>query len=249
MTRIRGNHHLTLSVGGAQEDYDFHTGLLGLRPIKKTVLYDGTVPIYHLYYGNAGGDAGAIITCFPMRQLGLMGRAGSNQVKLLNLSVPDVSLDWWANRLDDNAVPWESVELFGLRRLHFAHPCGIEYALIGEADGSEYGEAWGGNGVPAEHGIRGTYGITASVLDHDPMDHYLTVGPARRSSRTRVHDAATRSARQAPAASSSSCTSRAFARAPGTSPRAQCTTSPTTSATPTRSRRPRPTSRGSATPT
>ena len=68
------------------------------------MLYDGTVPIYHLYYGNAGGDAGAIITCFPMRQLGLMGRAGSNQVKLLNLSVPDSSLDWWANRFDDNAV-------------------------------------------------------------------------------------------------------------------------------------------------
>jgi glyoxalase family protein len=176
MTAIRGNHHLTLSVGGAQEDFDFHTGVLGLRPIKKTVLYDGSVPIYHLYYGNAHGDAGAIITVFPMRQLGLMGRAGSNQVKRLNFSVPDSSLDWWSNRLDDNRVAWERADLFGQRRIQFAHPCGIGYAFVGESDGSGYGEAWGGNGVPAEHGIRGTYGITASVLDLDPMDHYLTVG-------------------------------------------------------------------------
>ena len=31
MPRIRGNHHLTFCVGPAQEDWDFHTGLLGLR--------------------------------------------------------------------------------------------------------------------------------------------------------------------------------------------------------------------------
>ena len=34
--------------GGAQEDYDFHTKLLGLRSVKKTVLFDVTAPIYHL---------------------------------------------------------------------------------------------------------------------------------------------------------------------------------------------------------
>ena len=29
MALIRGLHHLTMSVGPAQEDYDFHTGVLG----------------------------------------------------------------------------------------------------------------------------------------------------------------------------------------------------------------------------
>ena len=100
MPRIRGNHHLTFCVGPAQEDRDFHTGLLGLRPIKKTALYDGQVPIYHLYYGNAHGDAGAILTSFPFRQAGVMGRRGSNQIKKLNLSVPVDSIGWcgWPSR-------------------------------------------------------------------------------------------------------------------------------------------------------
>ena len=53
---IRGTHHLTFCVGGAQEDYDFHVRLLGLRSVKKTVLFDGEIPIYHLYYGNGVGD-------------------------------------------------------------------------------------------------------------------------------------------------------------------------------------------------
>jgi len=51
-TPVRSHHHLTLCVGGAQEDYDFHVKTLGLRNVKKTLLYDGKVPIYHLYYGN-----------------------------------------------------------------------------------------------------------------------------------------------------------------------------------------------------
>ena len=76
MDLVRGNHHLTFCVGPAQEDYDFHTGLLGLRSIKKTALYDGQVPVYHLYYGNAHGDAGTILTSFPFRQAGVMGRRG-----------------------------------------------------------------------------------------------------------------------------------------------------------------------------
>ena len=85
---IRGNHHLTFCVGTAQDDYDFHTKTLGLRSIKKTALYDGEVPIYHLYYGNAHGDGGTILTAFPMRQQGVAGRLGTNQISRMNLSVP-----------------------------------------------------------------------------------------------------------------------------------------------------------------
>ena len=49
---IHGTHHLTFCVGGAQEDYDFHVRTLGLKSVKKTVLFDGEIPIYHLYYAN-----------------------------------------------------------------------------------------------------------------------------------------------------------------------------------------------------
>ena len=51
MSFISGYHHLTLSTDGAQEDYDFYTKTLGLHSIKRTVLFDGTIPVYHLYYG------------------------------------------------------------------------------------------------------------------------------------------------------------------------------------------------------
>ena len=66
-TAIKHHHHLTMCVGTAQEDYDFHTKLLGLKSVKKTALYDGTVPIYHLYYANDLGDESTILTSFPMR--------------------------------------------------------------------------------------------------------------------------------------------------------------------------------------
>lgn len=88
MDLIKSHHHLTLSVGGAQEDYDFHTQLLGLRSVKKTVLFDGTLPIYHLYYGNYTGDPGTLIACFAFRQTGIKGTRGTGQIKIVNLSVP-----------------------------------------------------------------------------------------------------------------------------------------------------------------
>ena len=31
---IERHHHITLCVGSAQEDYDFHTGVLGLKSVK-----------------------------------------------------------------------------------------------------------------------------------------------------------------------------------------------------------------------
>ena len=76
-TAIERHHHITLCVGGAQEDYDFHTQVLGLKSVKKTALYDGDVPIYHLYYGNDSGAESTLVTTFPMRQSGRVGRRGA----------------------------------------------------------------------------------------------------------------------------------------------------------------------------
>jgi glyoxalase family protein len=180
MGLVQGNHHLTFAVGPAQEDYDFHTGLLGLRSIKKTVLYDGKTPIYHLYYGNANGDVGTILTSFPFRQAGVMGRRGSNQIKMLNLSVPGEALGFWSDRLAAAGVAFEEVELFGTPRLHFAHPCGIEYSLVAEDDENS-GEPWERGGVSAEHAVRGTHGITISVAtEPDEMTEFLVNGVGAR---------------------------------------------------------------------
>jgi glyoxalase family protein len=164
-----------MSVGPAQEDYDFHTGVLGLYNVKKTALYDGKVPIYHLYYANRRGDASTILTSFPFRQAGVMGRRGANQIKMLNLSVPADSIGYWADRLGAHGVGCEEVERFGTQRLHFAHPCGIEYALVGETE-LDSREPWDGNGVPAEHAIRGGHGVTISVHDPGEIGEYIERG-------------------------------------------------------------------------
>jgi glyoxalase family protein len=170
---VHGTHHLTFCVGGAQEDYDFHVRLLGLKSVKKTVLFDGEIPIYHLYYGNGAGDASTLLTAFPYRQAGWMGKRGTNQTKTLLLSVPADSIGFWADRLSDAGVEHERGELLGTERLNFAHPCGIHYAIVGDPE-PDSREPYDGAGVPAEHAIRGAYGTTTSVREPEPQHHFLT---------------------------------------------------------------------------
>jgi glyoxalase family protein len=172
---IHGTHHLTFCVGTAQEDYDFHVRLLGLKSVKKTVLFDGEIPIYHLYYGNRVGDASTILTAFPYRQAGWMGKRGTNQLKSMNLAVPVDALGFWADRLRGHGVEVRETELFGTQRLEFAHPCGIPYVLVGNPDGDDR-EPWDGGEVDGAHAIRGVYGTTTSLRDPEPMDFFLQQG-------------------------------------------------------------------------
>jgi glyoxalase family protein len=148
--------------------------VLGMKSVKKTALYDGDVPIYHLYYGNDAGLESTLVTCFPMRQSGRMGRRGSNQSKVLMLSVPDTAMSYWRERLRAHGFEVEEGELFGEKRLHFAHPCGIEYALVGVANDSRVPHTAGP--VPVEFGIHGTHGITVSVRDLGLSADFMSEG-------------------------------------------------------------------------
>jgi glyoxalase family protein len=171
---IQGNHHITMCVGPAQEDYDFHTRTLGLRSIKKTVLFDGTAPIYHLYYANADGDPSSILTTFPFRQAGLEGRRGSNQIKVVNLAAPAGSLDYWADRLASHGIDVTRADVLGTSRLQFAHPCGIPYSIVG-VQGDDR-RPYTGADIPAEHALPGSYGVTISVRDPGEMVEFLEQG-------------------------------------------------------------------------
>ena len=61
---MSGIHHVTAISGAPERNLDFYTRVLGLRLVKKTVNFDdpGT---YHLYYGDAQGTPGTILTFFP----------------------------------------------------------------------------------------------------------------------------------------------------------------------------------------
>ncbi len=164
MAHIAGSHHVTLSVGHAQEDVDFHTKALGMRFIKKTVLYDGSVPIYHFYYSNAAGDPSSVVTTFPWAQAGVYGKRGTNMAREVLLAVPVGSLDYWEKRLKQYDIEAANIELFGARRLLFEHPCGIEYAFVESPDDPRVG--YTGGGVPAEYAIHGIHGT--GIYAHTP---------------------------------------------------------------------------------
>ena len=128
---IQRHHHVTLCTGGAQEDYDFHTKVLSLKSVKKTALYDGVAPIYHLYYGNDLGQESTLVTCFPMRQSGRKGRKGSGQVD----DPEPVGAGVVARLLEEaaanrTAARSREAERFGEKILQFQHPCGIDYELV-----------------------------------------------------------------------------------------------------------------------
>lgn len=172
---INGFHHLTLSTDGAQEDFDFYTKVLGLHSVKRTVLFDGTIPVYHLYYGSPSGDASTIITTFPFRKPGVYGRRGTNQSRTIMQAIPKGAADFWLNRLNERGIPAIKMMRFGVDRVVFAHPCGIPHELV-ESDGDNRGPIINEvAGIGHEHGIKGIYGAGVAVMDRTAMDDFLTI--------------------------------------------------------------------------
>lgn len=167
MSYIVDSHHVTMSVNGAQEDVDFHVKLLGLRLIKRTVLFDGNIPIYHLYHSNADGDPSAVLTTFPFAQAGVYGRRGTNQAREVLLAVPAGSLNYWSARLRQRAADVGDATVFDRRRVLFRHPCGIEYQLVEVDDDPRRG--YSGSDVPGEYAIHGIYGVGIHVTGPDTV--------------------------------------------------------------------------------
>ncbi|TNC47280.1 glyoxalase [Rubellimicrobium rubrum] len=175
MSLIDGYHHVTLSVDGAQEDHDFYTGTLGMKSVKKTVLFDGTLPVYHLYYSNETGDPSTVVTTFPFRKLGVYGRRGTNQSKTIMLSIPKGSADFWVERLSAAGRPANKVDRFTRTRIMTEHPCGIPHELVETSEAEDARRPIVSEGISTQ-GIKGIYGVGIAVFDKTSMDDFLTVG-------------------------------------------------------------------------
>lgn len=173
-THVLRHHHITIATGGAQEDYEFHTKVLGMKSVKKTLFYDGAQPIYHLYYGNDAGEESSLVTTFPMRHTGVKGKKGSGQVSYVSLSIPPAAIDYWHQRLLDHKFVVTETERFGERYLDFEHPCGVNYTLVGVEDDPRTPHTKGP--VPAEMMIRGTHSIGVSMRDAEMMEEFMQVG-------------------------------------------------------------------------
>lgn len=147
--KITGIHHITAIVGNAQENVDFYAGVLGLRLTKKTVNFDdpGT---YHLYFGNAEGEPGTIMTFFPWGNA-YRGKIGDGQVGVTAFAVPPNALDFWKERLRKFGIPFTEHERFGEQYVRFEDPHGLRLELVERADGKnsswKFGEVTEGTAI------------------------------------------------------------------------------------------------------
>jgi len=105
---MSGIHHVTAISGKAARNLDFYTHILGLRFVKKTVNFDdpGT---YHLYYGDAAGHPGTILTFFPWGHAA-PGRAGVGLTQATAFRVPAASLGYWTHRFIEKGVEHGGIE-------------------------------------------------------------------------------------------------------------------------------------------
>jgi glyoxalase family protein len=172
---ISGIHHVTSGVAGAQEDIDFFTNAVGLRMIKQTVLFDGSKPIYHLYYANRNAEIGSVMTTFPFRQAGLTGRRGSGQVSNTGFSVPVGASAFWAERFKRlGASAGAASERFGQKVLAFKHPSGLGFEVI--EDGRDARDGWTTDEIGADVAIRGFHSVSMSVREAAEQERFLIDG-------------------------------------------------------------------------
>ena len=148
--KLEGVHHVTCITGDAPANVEFYVGRLGLRLVKKTVNQDDPT-VYHLFYADERGSAGADITFFEYPG-SPRGRAGDGMVHTVCFRVAsEESLDFWQERVG------------GLREngsLVFEDPEGLRLELLVDSSGDEPLVADAPD-VPEEHRIRGFAGVRA----------------------------------------------------------------------------------------
>ena len=167
---IDGIHHITSMARDANVTDQFHTRVLGLRRVKKTVNFDAP-DVYHLYYANRVAQPGTVMTYFPFPNIA-SGARGAGEVSTTVFSVPEGSLDFWERHLADSAVGGiKRAQAFGEDQLYFDGIDGDSFALAAVAgDGRE---PWTGAGIPADHAIRGFSSATLLLNDGQPTQELL----------------------------------------------------------------------------
>ncbi|HEY7794017.1 MAG TPA: VOC family protein [Gaiellaceae bacterium] len=157
--RLEGVHHVTLITADAPRNVDFYTGALGLRLVKKTVNQDDPT-VYHLFYADELGSAGADITFFEYPGA-RRGHAGAGMIHTIVWRVgSDEALDFWEQRLQE---PAQNVERSD-GRLRFEDPEGVGHELAVVQTGDEPLVAEHPE-IPGEHALRGFDGVRAYASD------------------------------------------------------------------------------------
>jgi len=167
---LTGYHHITACAGGAQEDVEFFTQSLGLRMAKQTVLMDGKIPIYHLYYSNANLEPGSVMTTFPYGRR--PGRRGSGQVSSTAFSVSKGTLPFWKEQLKRHKVDQDpTAERFGQSFIRFRHPSGLSFEVL--EDDADKREGWTTPEVGKDTAVHGFHGSVLSVREIPETERFF----------------------------------------------------------------------------
>ncbi|HYI46633.1 MAG TPA: VOC family protein [Actinomycetota bacterium] len=153
--KLEGIHHITAITADAFLNVEFYAGVLGLRMVKKTVNQDDPT-VYHLFYADEVGSAGADITFFEYPGAG-EGRAGDGMVHRVvwRLSSAE-ALDFWEKRLGREGVKVERSE----RSMVFADPEGLNLEFVVDESGDDPLRAEFPD-IPLDHALRGFEGVRA----------------------------------------------------------------------------------------
>jgi len=165
--KLEGIHHVTAITGDAPGNVEFYAGTLGLRLVKKTVNQDDPT-VYHLFYADEKGSAGADITFFEYPGA-RRGRAGAGLVHTVRFRVPsEDSLAFWEERLSADGI--ESRREDGTLRFTDPEGLALELAVSDTADEplvAEHPE------IPPEHAIQGFDGVRAYSMAPEESRGFL----------------------------------------------------------------------------
>ena len=169
--RFEGIHHITSITADAPGNVDFYVRVLGLRLVKKSVNQDDPT-VYHLFYADEKGSAGADITFFEYPNA-RRGRAGAGMVHRITWRIGSTeALDFWGERLRAEGVA--VLERDGDRlRFEDREGMGLELAVVETDDEplvAEHPE------IPSELALQGFDSVRAYARSPEGSRTFLEDG-------------------------------------------------------------------------
>jgi len=167
---ITGVHHVTALAKSPRENLDFYRRVLGLRFVKRTVNHDDPLT-YHLYYADAVGTPGSVLTHFP-HPYAALGKHGTSEIRRTLLAVPEGAMGYWMDRLKKHNVETTADSHLARERLTFADSDGMELGIV-ESDVDNVGTPWEGEGIDTGRAIRTVDTVTLRVPKAETTGTFL----------------------------------------------------------------------------
>ena len=173
--QLAGIHHVSAVSANIGRSHDFYTGVLGLRPVIKTVNQDSPT-MYHLFFGDGAGSPGSDMTIFDIPRAA-KERRGNNSITRTAFRVSgEGTFEYWVARLGQLGIANSGIiTRDGRRVIDFDDSEGTPLSLVDD-DGAGDAFPWDRSPVPAAHQLRGLGYTTITVPDLDATHQFLVEG-------------------------------------------------------------------------